>query len=187
MSFVFYINAVVHPVTTFRTANGLFVQGKFRPVIMLLLNVGLSVLLAWLMGRNDPEWGVFGVKAATALAQLLTLHWYDPWLVYKNVFKRSVKTYYITVVCQLLVTLAACGVTYGLGAIIPVENRLLLFIIKMALCVVIPNGAVILIYRKRFEYSEFMRILKSILGKLMKKLRRAPAKAVDSLPPSGKE
>ena len=51
----FFIEGMLSPISQFRTSNGLFVQGKYRPVIMAILNVILSV---W-FGRKFGISGIF--------------------------------------------------------------------------------------------------------------------------------
>ena len=76
-----YIITMVRPYESFRNANALFVQGKYRPAVMVILNIVLSIGLAY-------KWGLAGILFATVAARLLTHVWYDPWLVYRNVFHK---------------------------------------------------------------------------------------------------
>lgn len=98
-----YIITMVRPYESFRNANALFVQGKYRPAVMVVLNFVLSVIFA-------DKWGVSGILFATVVARLLTHVWYDPWLIYRKVFHEpflqyiKMKTLYLlTVVVNCLV------------------------------------------------------------------------------------
>lgn len=171
-----YFSSATHPVTSFRTSNGLFVEGRLRPVCMLVINIVLSVVLArWLGGSYGAEWGIIGVKLATIISSLLTLQWFDPWLVYRRVFRRPVSDYFKTFLCYTLVTAACAAVTYYLGALLPEFNRYARFAVLCVLCVVIPNGAVVLLFRKTREFQEVSAILVRFAGKLKKKFTRSAA------------
>lgn len=167
-----YFGSVIHPISTYRTTNGLFVQGRMRPVVMLILNIVLSFLLAWWLGGSyGEEWGIIGVKLATIISSLLTLQWFDPWIVYKHVFKKPVKDYLLLFAKYTLITAGSSAITYFLGALIPLEmNSYLRFILLCLLCVAVPNGIVVLLFRKTEEFQSIAAILKRLFGKLLKKL-----------------
>lgn len=168
-----YLSTFINPVTAFRTSNGLFVEGRFRPVAMLVINVILSFVMAfWLGGTYGEEWGIIGVKLATIIASLLTLQWFDPWLVYKHVFKRPVLDYLKTFLLYTLITAGCAAVTYGLGALLPDFNRYLRFVVLCLLCVIVPNGVVVLLFRNTPEFKAFAAILGRFGSKLKKKLGR---------------
>ncbi|MBE6758543.1 MAG: hypothetical protein E7554_00445 [Ruminococcaceae bacterium] len=164
-----YFSSVIHPISTFRSSNGLFVQGKFRPVAMLVINVGLSVVLAVWLGSYGAEWGIVGIKLATIISSLLTLQWYDPWVVYRNVFNRSVSEYFRRFALYFLVTAGCAALTYFLGTLVPADiGRTARFLILCLLCVVIPNAVVIVMFRKTEEFGDIC----AILGRIKSKLRR---------------
>lgn len=174
--FSVYLSSSTHPISSFRTSNGLFTQGRFRPVCMLVINVALSILLAWwLGGRYGAEWGIIGIKLATCISSLLTLQWYDPWLVYREVFKRPVSSYFRTFIYYTLVAVGCAALTWWLGSLLPEMNTFLRFFILCVLCAIIPNGAVVLLFRKTEEFRAVMVILGRFRDRLMRKFR--PAKS----------
>lgn len=178
LALVFYLCAIENPVSTFRLSNGIFKEGKYRPLAMLIINVISSVAFAILFrnyfgSRYGEEFGsamgVVGVKLATALAHISTLIWFDPWLVYKHVFKRPVKEYFKIFGIYALVTTGSCVLTYALGALLPFESKWVLFIIKFIMCIIIPNGAIILIFRNTREFKDSAAIFKNLIKKVKKK------------------
>lgn len=172
----FFLNSLVHPVATFRNANGLFVQGKFRPVAMCIINIGLSVVLALWWRQSGELWGVFGVKLATVIAQLLTIQWFDPYLVYKRVFKQSLKKYYKKFFVYLSFAVCSCFATWSAGHVFDTYlslNPYIVFAIKLVLCLLVPNLFIFLLFRKTEEYVGFMDVLKKLLGKKRAKKKTA--------------
>lgn len=82
-----YIRSVHYAAYTYRVTCGLFVQSKYVPILTSLLNIGLSIYLGM-------KFGLFGILFATSIARILTVGISDPYLVYKYVFRKSVKAYY---------------------------------------------------------------------------------------------
>lgn len=81
-----YLTGMMSPISSFRTSNGLFVQGQYRPLVMAIINIVVSVLLV-------KPLGVLGVLLGTVISRLSTQIWYDPYLLYKNVFHKSLLLY----------------------------------------------------------------------------------------------
>lgn len=171
LSAYFYLTSMIHPINSFRTSNGLFVQGKFRPVIMVIINIALSIALALAWGKEDAVKGVIGVKLATIIAQLVTIQWFDPWLVYKNVFKKPLRSYFISFGTYTAFTAAVCAGCYGLCSLINTGSSLITFILRAMVCVIIPNAAIILVFRKTPQYEGFMVFLRAMV------MRRSAKKA----------
>lgn len=164
--FNFYINNMMRPVTSFRNSNGLFVQGRWRPLFMALTNVVFSLALV-------KPLGVFGVLVATGLSRLCTQAWFDPRLVYRNVFNRPVSDYFKRFILYSAVTAACCLATYGAASLVASGHAMLDFLIKMVLCLLIPNLIVMLIFHKTDEYRQFTAricaLAKKILRRFIKK------------------
>ena len=173
--FQFYINSMIHPVSSFRDTNGLFVQGRFRPVAMATINIGLSLAFALYFRDSSVQMGIIGVKFATSVAQILTMQWFDPMLVFRRVFKTSLKKYYSSWFRFFAVSLASCALTWYVGSILPIANKFLLFGAKIVLCLVIPNALVVLLYRRTPEYERLIATVKRLLSKKKKKKKAIAA------------
>ena len=163
-----YMVSMMRPVSTFRNANGLFVQGKYRPVATAVLDIAFTLALI-------KPLGVFGVVISTSLARLLTTFWFEPQLVFRNVFHVSVMQYVKRYSLYTGLTVLSCAVCFFLGEALEGAHPLVCFLYKMALCVIIPNGLIVLAFRKTPEFKEFLQRLKGLLksGKAM--LRRKGA------------
>jgi len=165
-----YFTGVIYPISTFRTSNGLFVQGKMRPVAMLVINIVLSIVLALWLGSYGAEWGIVGIKLATIISSLVTLQWYDPWIVYKKIFKRPVSSYFRQFVIYFVLTVGCVALTYFLGTLVPTDMDLIpRFVILCLLCMVVPNVAVVIMFWKTEEFQHICKILRNMLSKLRKK------------------
>ena len=161
-----YINTMTRPCNSVRNANGLFVEGYYRPVIMAVLNIGLDLLLVRPMG-------VAGVLLATGIARVSTQLWYDPWLAYARVFRKPFLEYVKSFCAYTFVTLLACALTFflcrGVGV---VGNVYCSFLLKVLICLLVPNLLVILFFHRTPEFHDF----KKRLMRMGKKASRAVAR-----------
>lgn len=83
----FATNYLQNVVQIYRTATGLFVVGKYRSVINAALNLGLSLIFVRL-------WGMAGVFLGSVVSRLLTVWWYDGWVLCRRGFGISPWGYY---------------------------------------------------------------------------------------------
>lgn len=152
----FFIAVMVFPVESFRTANGLFVQGWIRPAIMAVLNI----ILDFWWGKT---WGIFGIFIATTVSRLTTQVWYDPWLVYKMVFKKSVAQYYLKYIEYASITAVSCAAAYYLSSAVMIENKIIDFLFMALISVIIPNLIIIAVFWKTDEFRYVHGFVKKLI------------------------
>lgn len=161
----FFVAGYMNTLWVFRSTLGLFKQGKFRPIIVALLNIVLSILLGKL-------WGVFGVLFATFLSRAAVSLWYDPIILHKYGFGVSAKPFFFAYLKRVLL------LTVVLVAMLMIRKLILLdsvtiigFIVMVLLTAVIPNAVFWIVYRKKEEYRYFKDILKNrIISPIRRKL-----------------
>ena len=162
IAFNMYLFLTILPFQTFRDANGLFVQGKYRPVIMSIINIGLSLALV-------KPCGMFGVLVATPISRLVTQTWFDPYVVYKYVFKRSSKPYYKEFVIHSLITLITGAFIWEVLEIAHVGNGLLRLVLGAILCCTIPLAVYYLLFHKNQQFIQLVEYLKKMVKRLIKR------------------
>jgi len=177
--FNLYLCIMQYPNTAYRNSNGLFVQGRLRPAIMAVLNIAFSITLALMftnvefMQGDYAQWGVFGILLATPLARLVTETWFDPRVVYKHVFKVSMKKYFATRFMYFVITVGCCFATYfatqWLIDILAVSNVYLDFVIRVICSCVIPNAILIILFFKTTIFKESTNMIFSAVFKKIKK------------------
>lgn len=160
----FYFYGIHNPTMVFRNTMGLYVQGKFRPIIGAAVNGIVSILLV-------GPWGIKGVVLGTLMSRLLVLSWYEPLVIYKCGLKRSVKPYYmkylyysgVFIGSAVLTRLAVLGVSgLGVGA----------FLIKMLLSVSIPSVLFMLMTVRTAEFQYMWKLGKQLISKMRLPLGR---------------
>lgn len=157
----FFIAVMVYPIEAFRTGNGLFVQGKYRPAIMAVLNIVLDIFFVKI-------WGVFGVLLATTVSRLLTQVWFDPYLVYKNVFKKKPWEYYWIYLQQAMITAVCCMGSYTLAHIISISNVYVKFLYQMIIAICVPNLILLLLFHQKKEMIGMKEYMIWILERIKK-------------------
>lgn len=152
----FYVKGVLSPVTQFRTSNGLFVQGKYRPVIMAVLNVGISIWLANYIG-------IAGIILGTLISRALTQLWYDPWLIYRRVFKKNVAEYFAVYLMYGAVTVGCCALSQFLLQLIYPQNNIWQIVIGLGISLIVPNAVVVLLFHRTAAFKAIMEIVKKTI------------------------
>lgn len=157
ISFDFFLYVLLQAIASFRNANGLFIKGQYRPLITAILNVILSLILI-------KKMGIFGTILATILCRLIT-QWYDPFILYYEVFKQPFKQFYFKYLKYIIIYILGAFTSYSLSMHISTNNLLINLIINLAIGSIISNFTVIIFtFRSReFQYA------KGYLKKIFKK------------------
>lgn len=125
----FYVNNMHHACFVYRNTAGLFVYGKYIPVIASVLNIGLDVALGmWI--------GLPGIFLATIIARMLTYEIVDPLIIYRRVFGKSVLTYYWNYLKYTAIVAAAGVACWAVLRVIPVGSWLGFAVSCMAIGIV---------------------------------------------------
>ena len=154
LSLNFFVQGYMNTLWTFRSTLGLFTQGWFRPIIVAGLNIFFSVLLG-------IKLVTFGVLIATFISRALVNLWFDPWIIHKYGFKRSVKPFYRMYLVRVLeivsIGIVVCSMKWML-----LQNgvTVIRFALLMGVTCIIMAGMFWLYSRKRDEYTYFKLVLR---------------------------
>ncbi len=159
----FYLGSMLNIIASFRTANGLFIKGQYRPLIMTIINVILSIILG-------IKFGIFGVLFATVFSRLIT-QWYDPYLLFKIVFKKSPRNFYFEYYSYLLITVIIAIAIFTISNIFTMKNTIVILLLRAALCILIPNAVIMVLYRRTDKYKMCIGRFKKIANKIIKKIK----------------
>jgi len=142
-------------VQVFCNASGVFVRGKIRAVANAVLNLGISIALAYPLG-------IAGVLLGSIISRLLTTWWYDAWLIYRVGFQMSPWRYYRD--CGVTVVLiAGCyGLVTVVMGLLPGSGWLDL-ILTGGFAALFPTAVYWLLYHRSEEYAYLKNKVLSIL------------------------
>lgn len=149
MSINFFVAGFMNTIGTFRTTLGLFTQGKYRPIIVALINIGLSILLSYKLGMT-------GVLAATFISRLCVNLWYDPILVIKRGFGKSPKKFFVKYICGcLMLSVITVLMSFIKKHCCIFSSNIFNFIFLTILVAIIPNILLLLLTFKTNEFKYF--------------------------------
>lgn len=153
----FYVEFIISFSTKFRDGCGLNNIGKFRPLITAILNIVLCIVLVHPLGLN-------GIILSLMLSRMLTLTWFEPWIVYHYVLKKNVWPYYIRMVLNAIFMLT---VLWGMKWLVDCiwNDSWGSFIIAMFCCLIIPNIIFIAVYGRTQEFKYYLIKLRSVVNK----------------------
>jgi len=152
-----YIEGIRKFLSTYRSTYGLFRQAKFLPLFGALLNIVISIVLV-------KKIGIFGVLLGTLISNLVTFMWFDPYIIYKKVFKKNPLEYYFTNIGYLILFMLMAFICNKICNLI-VINGILGFIIHGIICVLLPIIIVTILFYK----TEYGKYLKEVILNIIKK------------------
>ena len=140
----FFINGLLRVSSIFSDVNGLYSKTKFKPILMAIINLVVSIVCLKL-------WGLIGVFVGTLVSYLLIGIWVDPYFVYKYVFDIPPRRYFFSLAGNAAIVVAIGLVTFGAVQMVP------FYIGKVAASVLLSNGLLLLCCHKtkpfRFVFS----------------------------------
>lgn len=151
----FYLPIILFPIWSYRNTTGLFRETRN----ILLYAAGINLVLSYVLGRI---WGLTGILAATSVSRLLTSFWFEPYMLFKRIFGASCWEYF-----RRQAVHAAVIVLSAVLIMLPLRNVdiniYVLFLIKMVLCVAVPNGIMLLLNFRKPEFRYVWNIAKEKL------------------------
>lgn len=160
----FYLNCLQNAAHTFKDSIGLFRHDRYKAIAQAGLNIVLSLILVKSMG-------VAGVFLGTTVSMLFTTFWVEPYVLYKHGFKSSCGKYFLRVGMYAVLMAAVTLITDFLCrmAVRSVGNLYAEIIVRLLLCVTVPNALLALIY---FRTEHFKSVVRLALDFIKKRCRR---------------
>ena len=140
----FYQTNSVSPIWMFREANGLFKEVKYLLLTTAFCNIVLSITLGYI-------WGTFGILIATSISRIITQVWYEPKILFNNVFGCTTKKYWKKQAKYFLLSCVVFIATYFATAYMPHSFAFLFF--KAVVIVSISTLVFLVFNRNSKEYS----------------------------------
>lgn len=159
-----YIGGMLFTPFNYRQTMGLFVYGKWRPIISAVINILVSILLGRYLG-------LMGVLLGTIIARVTTNVWYDPWVVYKKGFRESPWIYFGKYILYALLFAASCGLGVLISKI-TLFGGLLDILLHCILCFVVLSGIYYLLFRRTASFLYLKEVVQGLLKNLLQKLKK---------------
>ena len=155
----------MRPVWTFREGTGMYRKIKFVMLTTAMLNLGLSVLLGKFLG-------ISGILFATSISKLLTYFWYEPKILYRDFFEKTVSQYYFSFFGNAALMLFCGGICY-LALRLFQKTDILTWIVKAIICFAIVNVVYYIRYRKTEDFADMKHRIHSLFSKKKTKKKAA--------------
>lgn len=153
----FYVLGMQSITNSFRNAYGLFWKAKYRPIIMVIINIVVSIILVQIIG-------IEGVLIGTLVSRLLTTAWLDPYIIHRYGFKCSTKSYYISYIKYFIIfIILSLGIQYFIS-FFEITN-LMLWILTAILIFIFVNIIFIALFFKTKKFDYFFDKIKNLISK----------------------
>lgn len=157
-----YFTLMRENISSFKEAAGIFHEDRHIPVIEAVCNVLFAVVFAHFFGLAGVFLGTVG--------SILILHLYSyPKYVYKPLFKQGYRGYYIDFAKQTVMTFGIAALTYGISRTFISGRAFTDLVLNIALCLVVPNLILFVIYRKNDEQKYFTSLMSTGATKLLRR------------------
>lgn len=153
MGLYFYVYQIRKIPVVYKDAAGIWWEDRFRPYICMLVNVVLNIVLVQVIG-------VSGIILSTVFSLFISIPW-ENYTIFRYVFHRSSKSYYGKMLLSAATMLLAGAVTLWICSLL--RGGIPAFLLKMCVCVVVPNVIFALLSCKRPEFHETMNMARRIL------------------------
>lgn len=141
----FYINMLKRAIAIFRETTGLFKYGKYSFLISAALNILFSIILGNLFG-------IFGILLATIIARVLSDLWYEPFALFKKIFKQDIKKYFLDQLFRLILVIAIVLIIIPISRLIVIDNLYIRLAVNAFITVSITSLIFFIIFRKSDEF-----------------------------------
>ena len=146
---------------TYSDAKGLWYENRYRAIAESIANILLNLILGKLFG-------IYGIIIGTLLSLLVINFGYGSQILFKYYFtEQDIKTYYLNHAIYFFITFIVGVVTYLICSTVVIESIVGL-IIKMLICIVIPNILNVIIYHN----SDYYKLFKQMVIKLKKNFEK---------------
>ena len=153
----FYLSGDALCINNLKSAGGVFNQDKYVAVLQAVINLVVSIIMVRKIGLA----GVFiGTIVQSIVASII-----KPIIVYKAIFERSSKQYFVDWIKFAIPVIAATALCWALKNTLAKEVTVINLVINIAFVVAIPNILFYILFRKN---TEFMYLKELILNRLKK-------------------
>ncbi|PEA20190.1 hypothetical protein CON40_16335 [Bacillus cereus] len=161
---IFYERGMRNSITTVKTTSGIFHEDRFAPLCQAAINLIFSLILVQYIG-------IVGVFIGTLISALTVPFWITPYLVYKKVFYKPVRIYFLNYIFYVFLGLGTYFVTNFISGEILI-NSIFSLMLKGLLCVVVPNFIYICVFYSSDEFKYLLGIFKKIVGVLFVRFKK---------------
>lgn len=140
----------------YKDGSGMWHEDRLRPLITALANLAMNLLTV-------KFWGLYGVVLSTVISMTVIGM---PWLIHNLfvvVFKRSCKEFVGRLLLYVIVSGCIGGGTWLCCSTVR-DDGIVAFVLKVIICVIVPNVSFLIIYCRMPEFNEALNLINRITG-----------------------
>lgn len=158
----FYFSGFISAMDMIKEATGEFVVDKYVPLIQSAINLFVSIILSRYIG-------LLGVVLGTTISYITVSLWHRPYVIYKYIFKTS-KKYFIKQQIKYFISIVfSIFIVYLISSFVQINNFIMLFMLKGAICIVVFLIVTSILFRKNKEYIFVRDEIKKILNRTLRR------------------
>ena len=138
--------------SVFKDSAGIWEEDKYIPVIQSIINIISSIILL-------KVFGLPGIFLGTIISSLIVWIYSYPKFIYKKLFNKNLKKYFIDLFKEVLLGLIIITTSYFIINSFNLNNLIINLIVKLILSIIISIGPLYLIYRKNDKYKYYKELL----------------------------
>ena len=165
LTLYFYIMGMRQSVQMVRTSAGIYRPDQYLPLVEAAINVIMGIILV-------KPFGVNGVLMANLIEMFIIPFWTHPYIIYKNVFFQSVKTYYQRYVLYAGITFGSLLATQGLCSLLPAMGRFATLVVYAVICLLVPNVINLALFYRTDEFQYLFRTTTGLLSQFKEALKK---------------
>lgn len=151
----FYIQNIINPVWIYRETLGLFSKIKYLMISAAIINLIFSIVLGL-------KFGLSGIIISTAIARILTTVWFEPIVIYRDLFNKSVINYWKKQLKYFIITIFDFIIVVYMCT--NFQITFLNIIIKIMICFIVVFTSFTIINLKTQELVLFKRYIKIFIN-----------------------
>ena len=153
----FYSNATRQLLTTYVSATGLWNKTLARQIMAAVINLILDLILVRPFGISGIVFASFFTNAFVALPM-------DIFVMYKHILHKGPIEGIKKEIIHFLSAMGVCTFTYWICSLVK-HNNMLSFLVKIVLCVILPNIIILLLSFNTKDFKYIKHHLKSMFHK----------------------
>lgn len=157
-----YMRFIRNTCLTFIDTCGLFWHVKWKCIAEAFINFITSIIYLKVFNL-----GIAGVLLGTFTSNILTNFWYEPYVIYRNRFNISTKSYFLKFFKYFFATMFAGIVSFMMCKNSFISIKIMDFIVDIIICILVVNGLYFIFFNKTEEYK----YLKGVILNLIKKFK----------------
>lgn len=150
----------------FISAMGLYWHTRYVGIIQAVINLVLSIIAGKI-------WGMEGIIIGTFLSKMCYSFWVDSRVVLRIGLETTRNRYLLSLLRDTIIIFAITGVIQLISPYLS-GNRYLYFAEMLGICVVLPNIALYLVYRKTPAFTRLKTILRGLGQKFIGRIKKQP-------------